>query len=473
MLKLLDAMISLLIALSLTGWVQAHVTQGGDLTDQSVPNSLNASITFFTSHAEILEGSKFQFKCQIQMLELDAPIHAVELIFVPASEDKVRRLAVDDRLDQGLSSAMRKRMRMVTRRRWDAIEDVNIEEHYLTIDPLILEDQGMYVCQIKAPRNDDSNNKTLIASKHSLLSVIPAEESSGEFFTLESSALSSAPSHPTEVPTLGPITERFIVVKRGMNVVLECRDSDDAWVYWRKHGDSAIKGEGKRLRLFRVERWDSGLYYCSSNTTLKPHHNVTVEVEMSPRISPPTFYPEDVRPVSVQQAPGHLAILTCKVEAYPVPVVTWYRVTSKIIPPNEEDIKLHRLRIGDEYSFSISGYQDGQMLSSLRIHQVESDHFGRYRCSAKNKEGQDSMEFELTESAEPVDFLKLDISHEPDTKEAGKDNNLPISARNGFEIYGKKMFNAAQTPGNTWTNMGMLMTALNSIAYLLVHHASL
>ncbi|TRY70067.1 hypothetical protein TCAL_15027 [Tigriopus californicus] len=308
MLKLLDAMISLLIALSLTGWVQAHVTQGGDLTDQSVPNSLNASITFFTSHAEILEGSKFQFKCQIQMLELDAPIHAVELIFVPASEDKVRRLAVDDRLDQGLSSAMRKRMRMVTRRRWDAIEDVNIEEHYLTIDPLILEDQGMYVCQV---------------------------------------------------------------------------------------------------------------------------------------------------------------------EAYPVPVVTWYRVTSKIIPPNEEDIKLHRLRIGDEYSFSISGYQDGQMLSSLRIHQVESDHFGRYRCSAKNKEGQDSMEFELTESAEPVDFLKLDISHEPDTKEAGKDNNLPISARNGFEIYGKKMFNAAQTPGNTWTNMGMLMTALNSIAYLLVHHASL
>lgn len=145
-------MISLLIAITLTGWFQTHLVHAGDLRDQSVPNSLNASITFFTSHAEILEGSKFQFKCQIQMLELEAPTHAVELIFVPASEDEVRRLAVDDRLDQGLSSKMRKRMHMVTRRRWDAIEDVNVEEHYLTIDPLILEDQGMYVCQVSWKR---------------------------------------------------------------------------------------------------------------------------------------------------------------------------------------------------------------------------------------------------------------------------------------------------------------------------------
>lgn len=463
-------MISLLIAITLTGWFQTHLVHAGDLRDQSVPNSLNASITFFTSHAEILEGSKFQFKCQIQMLELEAPTHAVELIFVPASEDEVRRLAVDDRLDQGLSSKMRKRMHMVTRRRWDAIEDVNVEEHYLTIDPLILEDQGMYVCQIKVPRNDDSNSKTLIASKHSLLSVIPAEESSGEFFTLESSALSSAPSHPTEVPTLGPITERFIVVKRGMNVELECRDSDDEWVSWHKHGDSAIKGEGKRLRLFRVERWDSGLYYCSTNATLKPHHNVTVEVEMSPKISPPSYYPKDVRPVVVQQASGHLAILTCKVEAFPVPVVTWYKVTSKSIPPNEEDTKFHRLRVGDEYSFSISGYQDGQMLSSLRIHQVEHDKFGQYRCSAKNEEGHDSMDFELMKAAEPVDFLKLDVLHENGKKQ---EKELPISTRGGFEISRKSSFNAAQNLRITLAAMSTVMTALNSMAYFWFHHASL
>ena len=38
------------------------------------------------------------------------------------------------------------------------------------------------------------------------------------------------------LPTLGPVTERFVVVKKGQDVVLECRDADDNWVYWRKHG---------------------------------------------------------------------------------------------------------------------------------------------------------------------------------------------------------------------------------------------
>ena len=37
--------------------------------------------------------------------------------------------------------------------------------------------------------------------------------------------------------SLGPITERFMVVKRGMDVVLECRDPDGgAEVLWRKQG---------------------------------------------------------------------------------------------------------------------------------------------------------------------------------------------------------------------------------------------
>ncbi len=37
-------------------------------------------------------------------------------------------------------------------------------------------------------------------------------------------------------PTLGPVTERFVVVSRGEDVVLECRDADDNWVYWKKMG---------------------------------------------------------------------------------------------------------------------------------------------------------------------------------------------------------------------------------------------
>ena len=37
--------------------------------------------------------------------------------------------------------------------------------------------------------------------------------------------------------TLGPVSERFVMVRQGVNVVLECRDADaDSRVYWTKHG---------------------------------------------------------------------------------------------------------------------------------------------------------------------------------------------------------------------------------------------
>ncbi len=29
-----------------------------------------------------------------------------------------------------------------------------------------------------------------------------------------------------------------------------------------------MRGEGRHLRLFRVDRWDSGVYYCSTNASL-------------------------------------------------------------------------------------------------------------------------------------------------------------------------------------------------------------
>eukprot|EP00095_Tigriopus_kingsejongensis_P012318 maker-scaffold1875_size25882-snap-gene-0.6 protein:Tk12318 transcript:maker-scaffold1875_size25882-snap-gene-0.6-mRNA-1 annotation:"hypothetical protein CAPTEDRAFT_151799" len=317
------AMLSFIVFLGM--FAGPILTHPPPLMDTLLPNAVNASITFFTPHAEILEGSKFEFKCQIEMLELEAAPHEVEIIFVPSSADEVHRIAANGHLDPTDRGSSPPRLNMVTRRRWDAIKDVNVEEHYLTIEPLLPEDQGMYVCQIKAKKSGQSQK--IVASKHSLLSVVPKEET-GEVFTVESSALSSAPSHPLTVPTLGPITERFVVVKRGMDVVLECRDADGNWVYWRKHGDESLRGEGKHLRLFRVDRWDSGLYYCSTNITDKPHHNVTLQVEMPPQISPSLDIPEEERPVKVKQAPGHLAILTCKVDAYPVPVLTWFKIVS-------------------------------------------------------------------------------------------------------------------------------------------------
>ena len=57
--------------------------------------------------------------------------------------------------------------------------------------------------------------------------------------SLPSPVVSSSNPNPRS-PTLGPITERFVVAKSGMNVILECRDSDDNWVYWKKLGGNSF-----------------------------------------------------------------------------------------------------------------------------------------------------------------------------------------------------------------------------------------
>jgi hypothetical protein len=46
-------------------------------------------------------------------------------------------------------------------------------------------------------------------------------------------------------------------------------------------------GRGKELRLFRVDRWDSGQYFCSTNTTRKSKHSVTLRVDTKPSVSAP------------------------------------------------------------------------------------------------------------------------------------------------------------------------------------------
>ena len=91
-----------------------------------------------------------------------------------------------------------------------------------------------------------------MSSKRSLISVIPALLLSEDTETVDGTKTINTQqiqkSDPEEdhlftdlgpgLPTdsLGPVTERFMVVKRGMDVVLECRDSDGAEVLWRKQG---------------------------------------------------------------------------------------------------------------------------------------------------------------------------------------------------------------------------------------------
>ena len=71
-----------------------------------------------------------------------------------------------------------------------------------------------------------------------------------------------------------------------------------------------MKGFGRELRLIRVDRWDSGLYYCSTNTSLRAHHNVTLRVDAAPRVTV-----DNLQGNAAKQAMGHEAKISCKVRA--------------------------------------------------------------------------------------------------------------------------------------------------------------
>ena len=69
---------------------------------------------------------------------------------------------------------------------------------------------------------------------------------------------------------------------------------------------------GRQLRLFAVDRWDSGLYMCSTSLSEAPHHNVTVRVKGPPVVTAPRHGDGEAGFVA-RQALGHPAKLRCKV----------------------------------------------------------------------------------------------------------------------------------------------------------------
>ena len=69
---------------------------------------------------------------------------------------------------------------------------------------------------------------------------------------------------------------------------------------------------GRQLRLFAVDRWDSGLYMCSTSLTEPPHHNVTVRVRGPPVVTAPR-HGDRASGFVARQALGHPVKLRCKV----------------------------------------------------------------------------------------------------------------------------------------------------------------
>jgi len=270
------------------------VSPSSATTHSTTVAGVNVSVDFMTPHAEIYQGENVELKCVVTITEETLPKDIVWMFFpspeydndeedqtddagrgdhgspdeilVVASDGKIAPDLAEDQFDGG------SRVSVKVRQSFNFVNSDLTEEQILKVTKLQLVDQGMYMCQVKTSALPERQWPT----RHTLLSVRPEsfrENAHPMLPTLMSSHLTRGPPREDadgeERPTLGPVTERYVVVAAGENVVLECHDADDNWVYWQKQGDPDFSSRGRRLRLFRVDRWDSGLYYCSTNTSLK------------------------------------------------------------------------------------------------------------------------------------------------------------------------------------------------------------
>ena len=114
----------------------------------------NASIAFITPHSEVVEGEDFALRCDVELVEADEVFHAVEWAFVPSTADGEAKaplpvLARDGDLVHKRGDAARiAGLRAQVRTRWDTVNELNVEEQYLNLEPASAEHQGMYICQV-------------------------------------------------------------------------------------------------------------------------------------------------------------------------------------------------------------------------------------------------------------------------------------------------------------------------------------
>lgn len=379
-------------------------------------DSLLAHINMVTPNQEVTEGDAIHVQCVVSYKTPDV----LRLLKVEwerlalAKPDTVEKLAVNGQVTKVAADSNRIRA-FVTK--WK--DGKHVQEHNLIVrDVNLNEDPGLYNCLV-------THDGTVLASRHSVVSVVSKDARQSDYYYEEdytshhyyegSPLLEIVNSTDdrvdrnanSEPPVLGPVTKQFIIVKRGMDVVLDCHNATSAEeevVLWKKHGDSGTVGRGKKLRLMRVDTWDSGLYYCTTNTSV---NTVTLKVDtLAPKVSTPGLDEHRI----AYHSPGEQAILSCKAEAVPVPKISWYREVAEEDPesssrsPNsfaneDQGPRSHRkmilLHSGDEFGINIDTYKDGVIQTSLHIREVENKHYGSYVCVAKNAQGEAAINIKL------------------------------------------------------------------------------
>ncbi|KAF6327703.1 muscle associated receptor tyrosine kinase [Rhinolophus ferrumequinum] len=145
----------------------------------------------------------------------------------------------------------------------------------------------------------------------------------------------------------------------------------------------SIRENGQLLTILSVEDSDDGIYCCIANNGVggAAESCGALQVKMKPKITRP--------PINVKIIEGLKAVLPCTTMGNPKPSVSWIKGDSAL----RENSRIAVLESG-----------------SLRIHNVQKEDAGHYRCVAKNSLGtaySKLVKLEVEEESEPEQDNKV------------------------------------------------------------------
>lgn len=232
---------------------------------------------------------------------------------------------------------------------------------YLHINNVQESDRGFYMCQI---------NTVPMKSQMGFLEVVVSPE------------------------ILDNQTSSDMVVREGANVSLTCRASGypTPFIIWKREDGQMISltgqydvvtVDGEDLNITRVSRLHMGAYLCIASNGVPP--SVSKRVELKVHFPPMIWIPNQL----VGGLNGGDVGLECHTEAYPKSINYWTTEKGEMITSGD---KYTAITVGSSY----------QVHMKLKIHYLEEDDFGSYRCIAKNSLGETDGSIKLYEIPSPT-----------------------------------------------------------------------
>ncbi|XP_015791932.1 lachesin [Tetranychus urticae] len=193
-------------------------------------------------------------------------------------------------------------------------------------------------------------------------------------------------------PVISDDSTRHVITSVGTPVVkLKCSADGHPKprISWRRDGNKELTGYGahfigSELTLTNITINHQGTYYCIADNGVArgDRRAISIEVEFPPLITVPKE--------RVSQALKHNQLLVCKVRAFPLASISWYK---------EGDNYQEALSNNRNYNISIfQTNNEFEFTTILRVQNIEKRNYDRYYCQASNKLGTSKGIIELEET---------------------------------------------------------------------------